>query len=120
MVPSGVHKHTCQSCATVPCYTPMTQRKNSSRTSCPTWRTAQHRDSTLYYTRLSRKCPESPGKPSSTVVWPVSAALAIRRSAQGGLFLGPRTWPTGTSRFTTPARSASVIVATWLGSSAAK
>ena len=120
MVPSGVHKHTCQSCATVHWCTPMTQRKNSSRTSCPTWRMAKHRDSMLYYNKLSRMSPETPGKPSSTSVRPVSAALVIRRSALGGLFLGPRTWPTGTSRFTTLVRSASVIVATWLGSSAAK
>lgn len=116
MVPSGVQKHTCQLCATARGCTLMTQQKIFTRLSSATWRAARCQGPKPSFTKLSSRYPVTPGKQSSTIVRPVSAALAIRRSGQSSLFIGPIRMLTGSSSYITEARSASATVVTWPGS----
>ena len=85
-----------------------------------TWRKA-FRDPKLYYTKRSRRSPETPGKLSSNIARPVSAALAIRRSAQETLSAGTNPKKSGTAQLnSSTTNNVIATVATWPVSSAAK
>jgi len=87
MVPLGVQRPTCQTCATQPGPCPLTMR-SSSRTSCANWRKGGVSQLISYSSKSSTRFLEAHGRRSSNTPRLASAARGTRSTNQGPLFLG--------------------------------
>jgi len=87
MVPLGVQRPTCQTCATQPGLCLLTMR-SSSRTSCANWRKGGASQLISYSSKSSTRFLEAHGRRSSNTQRLASAARGTRSTNQGPLFLG--------------------------------